>query len=119
MTRRADAALLWGPRLLGILMSLFLALFALDAFSEGKPLAQSLAAFAVHLIPALALLVIVALAWRWEWIGGVTFIVLAGAYVLSVNGRLDWSLVIAGPLFVIGAFFLWSWVYHDRLHAAK
>ena len=38
MTRK-DLLLLWSPRILGIGMSLFLSLFALDAFEGGKPLA--------------------------------------------------------------------------------
>ena len=44
---------IWGPRVLGIAVAAFLALFALDAFEEGRPVIQSLAAFAIHLLPAL------------------------------------------------------------------
>jgi hypothetical protein len=114
MTRTIDGVLLWSPRILGILMALFLSLFALDAFGEGKPFVESLSAFAIHLVPALVLLAIVAISWRWEWIGGMTFIGLAAAYMVMARGRVDWILVISGPLLVIGAGFLWSW--HNKLH---
>jgi len=117
MTRTSARVLLWSPRILGILMCLFLSLFALDAFSEGQPFSESLSAFAIHLVPALLLLAIVAISWRREWIGGIGSIGLAAAYVAIARGRLDWILVISGPLLVVGACFLWSWRYHNELHA--
>jgi len=118
MTRTSARVLLWSPRILGILMSLFLSLFALDAFSAGKPFSESLSALAVHLVPALVLLAIVALSWRWEWIGGITFIGLAAAYATIARGRVDWILVISAPLLVIGSGFFWSWRHRNELHAA-
>jgi hypothetical protein len=90
-------------------MSLFLSLFALDAFSAGKPLSGALADFAVHLVPAAVVLVVVALAWRRPWLGGLTFILLAAAYALSVGSRLDWMVGISAPLLAVGLLFLWSW----------
>lgn len=56
-------------RVLGILVSLFIGLFALDAFSPDKPFADALLDFLVHLIPALVVLTIVAVSWRHEWVG--------------------------------------------------
>jgi len=110
-----DRLALWTPRLTGILAGLFLGLFALDAFSEGKPLARALADFAVHLIPSLLLLAVVALSWRRPWIGALTFIGLALLYALTMSrGRLDWILTVSGPLFVAGLLFLWSAL---RLHS--
>ena len=90
-------------------MSLFLSLFALDAFERGKPLVSVLTDFAIHLIPAAVVLAIVALSWRRPWIGGVAFVVLGAAYGPTVNFRLDWTLPISGPLLTAGALFLWSW----------
>ena len=106
--------LLWTPRVLGILLSVFLAMFALDAFSEGKTFIQALPDFAIHLVPAIVLLAIVAASWRWEWVGGLTFVALAVGYVAMVR-RLDWILVISAPLLVTGALFLLSWRSHDEL----
>jgi hypothetical protein len=108
MTRK-DLLLLWSPRILGIAVSLFLSLFALDAFERGKPLAVVLTDFAIHLVPAAIVLAIVALSWRRPWIGGVAFVLLGAAYGPTVSFRLDWTLPISGPLLAAGALFLWSW----------
>jgi hypothetical protein len=52
--------------------------------------------------------VVVAVAWRRPWIGAAAFLLLAAAYALTVPGRLDWILVISGPLFLVGMLYLWS-----------
>jgi hypothetical protein len=114
MTRTLAKLLLWGPRTLGIAVALFLAMFALDAFGEAKPLSRALVDFAIHLLPAAVLLSVVAASWRREWVGGVGFIGLAVAYVFVARGRADWILVISGPLLTVGLLFLWSWWYRDR-----
>lgn len=111
MTEPASAALLWSPRILGILVALFIGVFALDAVNEGA------AAFLIHLIPAVFLLLTVALAWRWPWMGGVIFVALAVYYAMSVSGHLNWVLAISGPLLVVGILFLWSWLRLRVRHA--
>jgi CHASE2 domain-containing sensor protein len=116
MTRR-DRLLLWSPRILGIAVSVFLSLFALDAFERGKPLASVLTDFAMHLAPAAVILAIVALSWRRPWIGGVAFVLLGAAYGPAVSFRLDWTLPISGPLLTAGALFLLSWRRHRQLNA--
>ena len=118
MTTTSARLLLWTPRVLGILAAAFLGLFALDAFSEGKPLVQALPDLAIHLTPAVLLLGIVAASWRWQWVGGIAFIALAAAYMTMVN-RLDWILVISGPLLIVGTLFLWSWRFHEALYAPR
>lgn len=119
MAMTTDSLLLWSPRLVGILVSLFIGMFALDAFSEGTPFFQALPDFFIHLIPALVLLAIVGASFRRPWIGAITFIGLAALYaVMMSNGRLEWMLTISGPLLVAGALFLWSWFRHDQLRAS-
>lgn len=119
MTRFTARMLFWAPRVLGLAVSLFIGLFALDAFSGPGPLIERIAAFAIHLIPAMVLLAIVAVAWRWEWVGGVAFVALAAVYAASVRGRLDWIAVISGPLLAVGLLFLWSWLRRSDLRAAR
>jgi hypothetical protein len=99
---------LWLPRILGIVVSIFIALFALDALRPGRPLAEGIPDFAMHLVPAAILAGVVALAWRRPWIGAAAFLMLAGAYALAVPGRIDWILAISGPLFLVGILYLWS-----------
>lgn len=119
MTTTSARLLLWTPRVLGILVCLFLALFALDAFNDAQSLRQAVPDFVVHLAPAVALLAIVAASWRREWIGGIAFVVLALAYATIVTNRQDWILVISGPLLIVGGLFLWSWRHHAQLHALR
>ena len=102
---------LWAPRVLGIAVALFLGLFALDAVDEG------LVAFLVHLTPTLLLLLTVAAAWQIEWIGAAVFIQLAALYGLYAWSRIDWILIVAGPLVAVGLLFVWNWRHHDALRA--
>ena len=110
MTRPVRNLLLWSPRVLGILMALFLGVFALDAVGEG------LAAILLHFAPTLLLLLVVAVSWRWQWVGGSVFIALALLYGIPAWARgAPWNLIICGPLLVVGVLFLWSWRHHKDL----
>ena len=80
MTNRSGALLLWTPRVLGIAVCLFLSLFALDAFSGHRPAVEAFRDFLIHVSPMVGLLLVVALSWRWEWVGGLVFTALAIAY---------------------------------------
>lgn len=113
MTTSARRLLLWGPRVLGVLVGVFLALFALDAMGEGIP------ALLLHLVPAAGVLLLVAASWRWEWLGGTAFVVLAAAYggLSWRRGHMDWLLIVSGPLLIVGVLFLLSWRFRKELHA--
>ena len=117
MNRTSAALLLWAPRIAGILVAAFLGLFALDAF-DGGPLAQTLPAFLIHLVPSFLVLAVVAAAWKFEWIGAVAFVALAVLYAVMVRGRMDWIAVISGPLLIVAVLFLVSWMRRAELHAA-
>jgi hypothetical protein len=118
MTTTSHKLLLWAPRIAGVLVASFLALFALDAFNEGS-FASALPAFAIHLIPSLLVLAVVAVAWKFEWIGAIAFITLAIVYAMMVRGRLDWIVAISGPLALVGVLFLVSWRRHSDLRGVK
>lgn len=100
--------LFWIPRAAGIGVAGFFALFALDAFN-GQSLVSALPEFAIHLIPSLLVLIVVAVAWRFEWIGAIAFVGLAALYAATARGRLDWIVIVSGPLVVVGLLFLASW----------
>ena len=118
MAKRSDALLLWSPRVLGIVVCLYLSLFALDAFSGGKIVTQAASDFFIHVAPMLVLFGVVALSWRWEWVGGSVFTGLALTYGYVARHHLPWIAVVSGPLLVVGILFLWSWTQHRRLHNA-
>jgi hypothetical protein len=83
--------------------------FALDAFSPGKPWSRALPDFFAHLVPALVIFAAVLASFRRQWFGAVAFIGLAVFYAMTMSrGRIDWILAISGPMFVVGALFLLS-----------
>ena len=108
MLRLFDRPLLWAPRVFGIVVSLFLALFALDAFSVSRPLIASSVDFLIHLVPAMLVCIAVIVSWRRPAIGAAAFVALAVGYA-ALAQRVDWVLVISGPLLVVGVLFLLSW----------
>ena len=110
MKTSTASVILWAPRIAGVAVALFLALFALDAFN-GQPFVNALPDFLIHLLPSLGVLAVVALAWRFPLVGAAAFAGLAVLYAVMVNGRPDWIAVVGGPLLVVGLLFLASWRY--------
>ena len=97
-------AVLWSPRLLGLVLTAFVALFATNAL-DGRPIAQGVAAFLMNLIPAGLVGLALAAGWRFPWAGAAMALGLAAVYAAMVPNRLDWMLVIAGPLVLLAALF--------------
>lgn len=99
----------WSPRALGILISLYISMFAFDTPYKGDTLIY-LEMLSIQLIPALLLLVVVLLAWRWEWIGVVSYSIIGVLYITMVAfKRPDWIIAISGPLFLCAVLFALSW----------
>ena len=100
----------WGPRVIGVAVTGFAALFALDAF-DGRPIVEVLPGFAMHLIPAALVGLVVAVAWRFPWVGALAFAGLAVTYAAMVPRRPDWILIISGPLLLTAVLFALSAVF--------
>jgi len=117
MKRPVKRLLFWAPRILCILFAVFVSLFALDVFGEDYGFWGTILALLMHLIPTGVILIVLAISWRWEWVGGVLFIALGVLYLVLAWGRLHWSayLVISGPLFLVGVLFLINWLYRAEL----
>ena len=109
----------WLPRILCILAILFISLFAADAFAPGLTTWQQLGAFLIHLIPSFILLAFLIVAWKWELIGGIIFMVIGLAFTPVIfmlnynrNDSIWLSLVIiltiTIPFVVVGILFLIS-----------
>jgi len=90
-------------RTAGLVVFLFIATFAADSAGDG------LGAIVPHLLPAMIVLAIVVVAWRWDLAGGVAFMSLAVGYAFIARSHLDWILTVSLPLATTGALFLWSW----------
>jgi len=116
MSTSSRRLLFWTPRAICIAFAIFLSLFALDVFNEGYGFWKTLLALLIHLVPVYIVLIVLAIAWRWEWIGAVGFAGLAAWYAKGVWHRHpDWVVTIAGPLLVIAVLFLINWLKHDEL----
>jgi hypothetical protein len=66
----------WFPRILCIVAILFISLFALDAATPGMTIWQQFGAYFIHLIPSFILLVLLLIAWKWEYVGGIIFVLI-------------------------------------------
>src|SRR3989339_1835588 len=106
MEQKAKKFVYWTPRILSIVFILFLALFSLDVFSPGLSFWQIVGGLLMHNIPSFILLAVLLISWRYEILGGVTFILAGLLYIIVMftNSHFEWymlsySLIIAGPAF--------------------
>lgn len=111
--------LFWTPRIICLLFAAFISLFALDVFEEHHGFWNTLVALSLHLIPTAVVLLILATAWRWEWVGSLTFPALGVFYIIQFWGKFPWPTyaIIAGPLFLLGGLFLVGWLKRAEIHA--
>ncbi len=120
--KKSNMVFHWLPRIICILAILLVSMFALDAFEPGRTIWQQLGAFAIHLIPSYILLAFLIIAWKWELIGGIMFMVIGLAlsptiymHNYNMNHSVGLSLVIiltitfpfvfVGVLFVVSHYF--------------
>ncbi|MDZ7615225.1 MAG: hypothetical protein U5K51_17130 [Flavobacteriaceae bacterium] len=107
----------WLPRGLCIAAILFVSMFALDAFSPGLTIWQQIGAFLIHLIPSFILAALLALAWKWEFLGGILFLIIGIVFtpiIFQHNYRMNHSvwmslyiiLLITVPFILVGILFL-------------
>ena len=91
-------------------------MFSLDIFGNGYNWWQTILGLFMHNIPVIVLALILWLAWKYEIVGGISFICAGFLYIILLVTRnqfewymLSWSMVIAGPAFLIGILFLIGW----------
>lgn len=102
----------WTPRILMIVFTVFISLFALDSFDGDQSFIEKLGGFFIHLIPTAVLIALLVLAWRREWIDAIAFLMLAIGYIIIAWGKfpLVTYLAISGPLFAVSILFGLCWV---------
>lgn len=117
MNTGVKRALFWTPRILCILFTAFISIFAFDAFGQGLGFWDTVIAFVMELVPVYVLIIVLVVSWKWEWIGAVLFTALAVFYVVWAWGRFYWSVYaeISGPLVLLGVLFLFNWIYRAQL----
>jgi hypothetical protein len=118
MHRPTRQFLFWMPRVLGVLFCLTLAPLALDVFDMDLGFWQTIGALLIHLAPELVLLALLAVAWRWEWLGAIAFglfgVWTLSFYVKEPNPLSTWILIVFSPLF-IAALWALNWIYHAEV----
>lgn len=101
--------LTWLPRILGILLILFISVFALDVFGEDYNLKETAIALIMHLIPSLILILVLFISWKKPLYGGTIYLILSCAYLGLVWKRtpsIPVLFIISGPLLVLGILFI-------------
>lgn len=106
----------WLPRILSLAFVTFLSLFALDVFGQytGWPL---MVALLIHLVPSFILLAIILIAWKYELVGAIVFLLAAIGYVLMVGLNRPWSWYtgISGPALIVSILFFIAWRKKNKI----
>lgn len=118
METKVSKFVYWTPRIASIIFIAFLALMSLDVFTEGARSWEIVIGLFMHNIPVFILLAVLIIAWKYEIVGGVVFILAGILYIFFAVSRnvdnwgmaLAWSIQIAGVAFVIGGFFTANWI---------
>jgi len=98
-------------------------IFALDSFDHGT-FGEQILAFLMHMIPSFVLMIILAIAWKWELIGGLLYILLGiglSPFIYTHNYRMNHSVwmsleviaLITFPFILAGVLFLLSY-FRDK-----
>jgi len=111
----------WTPRISSIIFILFLAMFSLDIFDMKLGFWGTMLGLFMHNIPVFILLIVLLISWKYEWVGGVVFILAGLLYIILILRNpsfewymLSWAVQIAGPAFFIGYLFFVNWFKKRR-----
>ena len=117
MNKTTRQALYWTPRVFCILFAAFLSLFSFDVFEGGGSFGEQVLGFLIHNIPVYLVVIVLVIAWKREWVGGIAFLILAVLYMILTKMRMGWEsyLGISGPLVIISILFFLNWKYRDVL----
>jgi hypothetical protein len=107
--------LFWAPRILGFMFAAFISFFAIDVFSEGYGLLRTIFSLIVHLLPSFAIVIILVISWRQEWVGAILFIATGIIYYFYSDDQLYWLIytimsgipILVGLLFMINSILKW------------
>jgi len=102
------------PRILAVVFTVFLSIFAFDVFGEYSGSELPVALF-LHLVPTFVLIAVTTIAWKWEFAGGILFIALGVFALFFFNHKeLASYFIIQGPVFLIGILFISNHLYKRR-----
>jgi len=99
----------WIPRITGLLMVLFIGMFALDAFDPHLAVYRQILNFLIGLVPAYIVLATVIIGWKWDLAGCLIYLVLTLSYTFLSYKHPLWLLGISLPLLILSILFFISW----------
>ncbi len=99
----------WIPRICGLLMVLFIGMFALDAFDPHLTILRQILNFLVGLVPAYIVLATVIIGRKWDLAGCLIYLVLTLFYTFLAYRHPVWLLGISLPLLSLSILFFISW----------
>jgi hypothetical protein len=101
-------------------------MFSLDIFDMQLGFWGTLLGLFIHNIPVFVLLAVLLISWKYEIVGGIVFILAGILYILIMlinisRDPFEWymlsySLIIAGPAFLIGILFVVNWLRKRNNH---
>lgn len=108
--------LYYTPRFAGVLMIIFVSLFALDVFEIGESFWRQLLGFVIHAAPAIILAILMFFAWKRPVIGFVIFGLAAVVFLRFVFNQ-DFGpgnfVMFVSPLALISAMFWMNWKWGE------
>jgi hypothetical protein len=117
--KKANKFLFWTPRVLSIILIIFLTLFSLDIFGNGYSFWEIVLGLFMHNIPSVILIIILIISWKKEIVGAFAFLSGGLAYIgIIINNTINsgfelyyliWVFQISGPAFLIGILFWINW----------
>jgi hypothetical protein len=122
ISSRLARLLYWTPRIAGILICLFISVFALDVFSGGEKFWRMVLGFLAESSPAIALAILLVFAWRWEQVGFYAFLIGAIFFLFYVrNPMQDIGLffLFSMPLLMIALLFGANWRWREEIRPRK
>jgi len=106
--------LFWASRILAILAILFMMIFSMDCFEMGGR--DALICLVMHNIPAFIIIAVLIIAWKWELIGGILFVIAffaAGIFFKSFTSN-PASLIVIAPFLLTGILFILHYYLYFR-----
>ncbi len=109
--------LFWSPRILAFVFILFVSMFALDVFHEGRPVGEMILALFIHLLPSFGITIVLLLAWWREWIGVAIFPLISVFFIFIIRDSSPWYVyvIFATPPVIVAVLFLFGWLHRKEI----
>jgi len=111
-------SLWWTPRILCILLALFLSFFSFDVFGLGTNAWKTALAFIMHNIPTIIIVLVLIFSWKRSWLGAICFTIIGIVFFFLMPGK-STSLILVLPIIGIGVLFYLNWLFRAGIKKAR